>query len=200
MENLLTKPIPYSIVRGKPKDSDNFKFSVKSIDNSTGIREGSMMSSTSISGLYDTDFIAWVESTTQLLKQGKFSKLDIKNLIEEVEDLGKSQKLSLKSHLRVLLMHLLKWQYQPNRRSYPESSNEWHENSWARTIRTQRDDIQDFLADSPSLYNYLSEVLADSYKKARENASEETRINLSDFPESCPYTEAQILSKDFWPD
>jgi hypothetical protein len=199
MENLLTKPTSFPVAHGKPKDSDNFKFLVK-VDNSTGFREGSIMRSTSISDLYDKDFLVWVEATTQLLKQGKLSKLDIKNLIEEVEDLGKRQKQDLKSRLRVLLMHLLKWQYQPDRRSYPEFSNEWNQNSWARTISTQRDDIQDLLADSPSLYNYLSEVLSESYKKACENASKETNIDLTTFPELCPYTDAQILNKDFWPD
>lgn len=200
MENLLTKPTAFSIVHGKPKDSDNFKYLVKSVDNSTGLRQGSMMGSTSISSLYDTDFLAWVEATAQLLKQGKLSKLDIKNLIEEVEDLGKSQKRGLKSHLRVLLMHLLKWQYQSNRRSYPESLNEWNQNSWASTISTQRDDIQDLLTDSPSLFNYLSEILDESYKKARVSASRETHLDLSVFPESCPYTESEILNDEFWPD
>jgi Domain of unknown function DUF29 len=97
------------------------------------------------------------------------------------------------------LMHLLKWQYQPNRRIYPETSNLWNQNSWANKILEQRDSIEDLLADSPSLRNYLSEVL-DSYKKARDNASQETGIELSKFPDSCPYSETQILSKNFWPE
>jgi Domain of unknown function DUF29 len=199
MENLLTKPILYSIVRGKPKDSDNFKFSVKSVDNSTGIREGSMMSSTSISGLYDTDFIAWVESTTQLLKQGKFSKLDIKNLIDEVEDLGKRDKREIQSNLVVLLTHLLKWQYQQERRSYPESGNDKYDNSWARTIAEHRDRIQRSLKDSPSLLKTFESSLDDCYKKSRKNAARETGLSINIFPEICGYGNEEILDDDFWP-
>lgn len=158
------------------------------------------LESSSLSNLYAVDYLAWIESTVQLLKQGNISELDIKNLIEEVEDLGKSQRQSLKSRLRVLLMHLLKWQYQPDRRSYPETSNLWNQNSWANTISEQRDSIQDLLDDSPSLRNYLTEILPDSYKKACENASRETSIDLSVFPEFCPYIESKILDKDFWPE
>jgi hypothetical protein len=160
----------------------------------------SELESSSLSDLYDVDYLAWIESTVQLLKHGKLSELDIKNLIEEVEDLGKSQRQSLKSRLRVLLMHLLKWHYQPDRRSYPETSNPWNQNSWANTISEQRDGIQDVLDDSPSLRNYLSEILPDSYKKARNSASRETGIELSKFPDSCPYTESEILNEDFWPE
>jgi hypothetical protein len=162
--------------------------------------ENNKFGSSSVSNLYDKDFLAWIEATAQLLKQKKFNKLDIENLIEEVEDLGKNQRRELKSRLRVLLMHLLKWQYQPNFRSYPDTKNDWNENSWARTITTQRNDIQDLLSDSPSLYNSFMQDLEDSYKKARFNASKETRLEVSTFPESLPYNQSQVLSDEFWPD
>jgi DNA-directed RNA polymerase delta subunit len=154
----------------------------------------------SLSDLYEADYLSWIEQTVQLLKQGKLSELDMENLIEEVEELARSEKRELRSRLRVLLMHLLKWQYQPDRRAYPETSNLWNQNSWASTISEQRDSIEDLLTDSPSLRNFLSETLSDSYKKARENAAQETGIELAKFPDSCPYSESQILSKDFWPE
>jgi hypothetical protein len=153
----------------------------------------------SISNLYDKDFLAWIEATAQLLKQGKLSELDIENLIEEVEDLAKSEKRQLKNRLRVLLMHLLKWQHQPDFRSYPETDNNWIQSSWSRTIIEQRDSIKDLLSDSPSLYNYLSENLAESYSKARSNAARETHLEISVFPKDCPYTESEILNEEFWP-
>jgi hypothetical protein len=97
-------------------------------------------------------------------------------------------------------MHLLKWQYQPNRRSLDWSEHSWNENSWARTIIEHRSRIQDLLSDSPSLHHALSENLADCYKKARLSAAKETGLNLRSFPESCDYTEAEILNDEFWPE
>jgi Domain of unknown function DUF29 len=193
-------------IKGNPgKTGDKFLFPQNPGSSSTEFStkkskdENKKFRSSSVSN-YDTDFIAWIEATTQLLKQGKFKELDIENLIEEVEDLGKNQRRELKSRLRVLLMHLLKWQYQPNFRSYPDTKNDWNENSWARTITTQRNDIQDLLADSPSLYNYFSQELENSYQKVRFNASKETHLEVSRFPESIPYTAFQVLSDEFWPD
>jgi Domain of unknown function DUF29 len=190
---------PHFHAHGKPKDSDNFKYSVKSVDNSTGFREGSMMRSTSISDLYDKDFLAWVEATTQLLKQGKLSQLDIKNLIEEVEDLGKRDQRDVQSNLVILLTHLLKWQYQQKRRSYPESDNNEYDNSWARTISEHRDRIQRSLKDSPSLSKTFEISLDDCYKKSRKNAARETGLSINIFPDVCGYSNEEILDDDFWP-
>lgn len=154
----------------------------------------------SCSNLYDSDFVAWVERTSNLLKTRRLENLDIENLIEEVEDLSRRERQDLKNRLRVLLTHLLKWKYQSSYRSYPETKNNWNENSWARTIIEQRDSIKDILSDSPSLYNFLLEVLEECYQKSRKNASKETNLELSVFPELCPYIEAEILNDEFWPD
>ena len=103
--------------------------------------------------LYDQDYYLWLEHTTQLLKQGKFSGVDIPNLIDEIEGMGKSQKQALKSNLRVVLMHLLKYQYQPEKRS----------NSWKYSIREHKNCLHDQFEDSPVsseiLMTYFSSVM-----------------------------------------
>jgi Domain of unknown function DUF29 len=139
--------------------------------------------------LYSTDYACWVEQTVELLRQGRLSEIDLDVLIEEVEDLGKSQRQALKSNLRVLLMHLLKWHYQPERQS----------NSWRSTIREHRNRIQDILEDSPSLRNVLEESLEQCYRQARLQAADETDLENQVFPEQCPYAYAQILNEDFLP-
>jgi hypothetical protein len=159
----------------------------------------SISSIPNLSFLYQEDFLAWLEATTRLLRQRKFDELDIENLIEEVEDLGKRDKRELESNLFILLTHLLKWQYQPDRRSYPGSDNEWHENSWARTISEHRDRIQRALRDSPSLQNILRESLAACYAKSRKDAARQTGLIIDIFPDVCKYSEAEILDDDFWP-
>jgi Domain of unknown function DUF29 len=141
------------------------------------------------SSLYSTDYAGWVEQTVELLRQGRLNEVDLEVLIEEVEDLGKSQRQALKSNLRVLLMHLLKWQYQPERQS----------NSWRSTIREHRNRILDILEDSPSLRNVLAESLDQCYRQARLQAADETDLEIKVFPEQCPYVNAQILNEDFLP-
>lgn len=145
---------------------------------------------TSHKGLYETDFIQWVDRAAELLRREDFDELDIQNLIDEVETLGRSEKNSLKSNLRVLLMHLLKWQYQPEKRS----------SSWRQTILEHRDRLQLSLEDSPSLRNYLLDVLQGRYEKARKFAAVETSLIVDIFPEECPYTIEQILDDGFWPE
>jgi Domain of unknown function DUF29 len=141
------------------------------------------------SSLYSTDYAGWVEQTVELLRQGRLNEVDLEVLIEEVEDLGKSQRQALKSNLRVLLMHLLKWQYQPERQS----------NSWRSTIREHRNRILDILEDSPSLRNGLAESLDQCYRQVRLQAADETDLEIKVFPEQCPYVNAQILNEDFLP-
>jgi hypothetical protein len=159
----------------------------------------SISSIPNLSLMYQEDFLAWIEGTAQLLRQGKFDELDIENLIEEVEDLGKRDKRELESNLFILLTHLLKWQYQPDRRSYPDSNHEWYENSWARTISEHRDRIQRALRDSPSLQKVIRESLTDCYAKSRKDAARQTGLGIEVFPEVCKYSEAEILDDDFWP-
>ena len=137
--------------------------------------------------LYDQDFYLWIETISKQLKAGKFAEIDLANLIEEIESMGKSEKRELKSRLIVLLMHLLKWQYQPEKRS----------ESWRSTITEQRICIELLLEDSPSLQPLLIEIFADCYEKARLKASEETGIKLNFFPKESPFTLAETLTNYF---
>ena len=137
--------------------------------------------------LYDQDFYLWIETISKQLKAGKFAEIDLANLIEEIESMGKSEKRELKSRLIVLLMHLLKWQYQPEKRN----------ESWRSTIIEQRICIELLLEDSPSLQPLLIEIFADCYEKARLKASEETGIKLNFFPKESPFTLAETLKNYF---
>ena len=137
--------------------------------------------------LYDQDFYLWIETISKQLKAGKFAEIDLANLIEEIESMGKSEKRELKSRLIVLLMHLLKWQYQPEKRN----------ESWRSTIIEQRICIELLLEDSPSLQPLLIEIFADCYEKARSKASEETGIKLNFFPKESPFTLAETLENHF---
>lgn len=148
------------------------------------------MNQTSIAttkSLYDRDFYLWIKTTAQHLKEGQFNEIDIPNLIEEIESMGRSEKRELKSGLIVLLMHLLKWQYQPEKRS----------ESWRSTISEQRICIEGLLEDSPSLQPLISEVFDDCYQKARLKASEETGIKLNFFPKESPFTLEESLKASF---
>ncbi|MEM9136799.1 MAG: DUF29 domain-containing protein [Cyanobacteria bacterium P01_F01_bin.42] len=140
--------------------------------------------------LYDTDFVQWVDKAAELLKEGRFDELDIANLVEEVESLGRHDKNALKSNLRVLLMHLLKWQYQPDRRS----------NSWRGTIIEHRLRIQDTFEDSPSLRNFYTKIFEQTYQQARKKAAGETGQDISTFPTTCSYTTEQLIDDEFWPE
>jgi hypothetical protein len=137
--------------------------------------------------LYNQDFYLWIETTSKQLKAGKFAEIDLENLIEEIESMGKSEKRELKSRLIVLLMHLLKWQYQPEKRS----------ESWRSTITEQRICIELLLEDSPSLQPLLIEIFTDCYEKARLKASEETGMKLNFFPKESPFTLEETLKNSF---
>lgn len=142
------------------------------------------------SSLHDQDFNLWVESTIELLQQKRFDKLDIENLISEVENMGNNDKKSVKSNLRILLMHLLKWQYQPDKRT----------NSWRTTIKEHRNRLEDDFAGSPSLKNYFLEVFDECYQKARDLASSETGLSIYVFPTECPFHPDLVLESDFLPE
>ena len=137
--------------------------------------------------LYEQDFYLWTQITAEQLKENKFNEIDITNLIEEIESMGRSEKRELKSRLIVLLMHLLKWHYQPEKRS----------ESWRTTITEQRICIEGLLEDSPSLKPLLSEVFEDCYQKARLKASDETGIKLNFFPKESPFSLAESLASSY---
>jgi hypothetical protein len=139
--------------------------------------------------LYNQDFWQWTKQQAEYLRQGKWTELDVENLVEELEALGRSEEKELGSYLQVLLMHLLKYQYQPERRS----------KSWDNTISNSRDKIQDCLEDTPSLKRFLinPEWVKKHYRRASRDAAKERQKPLETFPTECPYTIAQILDPNF---
>ncbi|MEH1880327.1 DUF29 domain-containing protein [Nostoc sp.] len=139
--------------------------------------------------LYDTDFYAWTQEQVTLLRNEQWSQIDLQNLIEEIQSLGKQQRQELRNRLSVLIGHLLKWQYQSGRRS----------RSWLATLRIQRLDIAELLEDNPSLKPYLEEVLRKAYLKGVELAVGETDLSKRTFPVECPYSLSEIVDYDFYP-
>ncbi len=141
------------------------------------------------SGLYETDFYAWTIEQAKFLKDGVWECLDISNLVEEIESLGKQQRQELRNRLGILLGHLLKWEFQPSHRS----------KSWLATIREQRRRVRDLLEESPSLKPYLPEVLEKAYQDGVDLAVRETSLNYKDFPQECFYSLEQVLDSSFFP-
>ncbi|BAZ81973.1 DUF29 domain-containing protein [Sphaerospermopsis kisseleviana CS-549] len=142
------------------------------------------LKSTTKTNLYEQDFYLWIETTAQQLRKGDFTEVDLGNLIEEIESMGRSEKRELKSRLIVLLMHLLKWHYQPEKRSA----------SWQSTITEQRICLEELLEDSPSLQPLFTELFADCYNKARLKASQETGIKLNLFPQESPFSLDEVMN------
>lgn len=139
---------------------------------------------------YDEDFCLWAEAQATLLRAGRLSALDIENLAEEVEDMSKSVKQAAESNLIVLLMHLLKYRYQPSRRS----------RSWLMTIREHRQRIRRALRYSPSLRRHLAAEFSGCYRDARRLAADETGLALARFPEEPFLDVRDALDEDYLPD
>ncbi len=137
---------------------------------------------------YEEDFAAWAYDQAGLLRAGDLAALDLENLAEEIESLANRERREVRSRLRVILQHLLKWKFQPERQS----------RGWSSTIRTQRDDLGEVLNDNPSLRSELQAFLPKAYARSRENALDET--GLYRLPETCPWTIEQVMSPDFLPD
>ena len=140
--------------------------------------------------LYERDYFSWALQQARALQERQVEELDWKNLAEEVGDLGRSEARGLRSQLARLLAHLLKWQLQPRRRTY----------SWRGSIRGARREIRDLLDESPGLKSRLPELFPKAYRAAVDLACEETNLDLSRFPASCPWTFEQVMDDDFWPD
>jgi hypothetical protein len=138
---------------------------------------------------YGEDFVLWTRSQAALIRAGRFDLVDRENLAEEIESLGVSDRRELCSRIEVLMMHLLKWQFQPMHRS----------RSWRSTIRSQRGRIERVLKQSPSLRREMAEISREEYALAREAASSETGFALDTFPNSLPYSPEQILDETFFP-
>lgn len=141
---------------------------------------------------YETDIIAWANEQANLLRNGQFSYLDVEHIAEEIEDVGKSEQRELASRMAVLLAHLLKWEYQPERRG----------SSWSETIRAQRERINRRMNKTPSLKSSLADPdwQADVWDDAIDGAVKETGLARKVFPKQCPWTQEQIMSHTFLPD
>jgi hypothetical protein len=138
---------------------------------------------------YQSDFYSWTQEQAALLKAGRLQELDIENLIEEIETMGRSEKRELESRLAVLLVHLLKWQYQPVRRG----------RIWQLTIDEQRLQFSKVLNDNPGLKPHLDQIIKDAYTLAIIRSSKETALEKTVFPDACPWEVAQILDEGFYP-
>jgi hypothetical protein len=139
---------------------------------------------------YDTDFAAWVQAQVAALRARQWDALDVDHLAEEVEELRKTERRAVRSQLRLILSHLLKWVYRPGKRS----------DSWRSTVANGRILVQEDLEDSPNLGHEIDTLAAWAYPRARRDAAKETGIPLTTFPETCPWPLAQVLDEDFWPE
>lgn len=145
---------------------------------------------TSHHDLYEQDFCLWIEQAVKLLSENRLSELDRENLIEEISDMGNSQKQGLESNLEVVLMRLLKYKYQPEKRS----------NSWRSTLFEHRRRLHKAFKTSPSLKRHFTEEFGDCYVAARKLAAIETGIAIDIFPITSPFTASQVLDEDYLPE
>jgi len=143
-----------------------------------------------LSILYEQDYYLWLEITAKLLREGQLSALDAANLLEEIEDRGRSEKRAVYSNLKILLMHLLKYGYQPQKRS----------NSWIASIVEHRQRLKKAFKESPSLQLYYSEIFNECYQDARELAAAETGLAIDGFPVETSFTPEEILNSDYLPE
>lgn len=139
---------------------------------------------------YNQDFYSWTKHNAELLRQGKLSEIDIENIAEEIESMGKRDKRELVSRLAVLMAHLLKWTFQPGNRG----------NSWRYTIKEQRIRIRKLLEESPSLKYEISLKVTEAYEEAVVIAVGETGLDESNFPVNSPFTFEQCLDQYFFPE
>jgi len=141
------------------------------------------------SDLYETDFFRWTQEQAALLRAGEASAIDWKNVAEEIDSLGRRDRREIGSRLKVLIAHLLKWQFQPEKRS----------KSWMQTIGAQRQEITLIIDDSPSLRPSIGSLIEARYSGAVDMAAYQTKRETSAFPRACPYSADEILAADFWP-
>ncbi|AFL74773.1 DUF29 domain-containing protein [Thiocystis violascens] len=139
--------------------------------------------------LYESDFFAWTNRQAALLRAGDLGAVDIERIAEEIESMGRREKRELFSRIAILLMHLLKWRFQPALIG----------NSWRATIKVQRRDLLRLLADNPSLKSHLPTMIADAYGDAILMAIRETGLDETAFPPTCPWGFDELIDPDFWP-
>ncbi len=143
-----------------------------------------------MSETYQTDFYAWAMEQAELLRAGRLAEADIANIAEEIESMGRGERRELVNRLTILLMHLLKWRFQPGFRGA----------SWNSSIREQRIRLRSHLKDNPSLKAKLDETFAEAYELAVIGAARETGLAETDFPKSAPYRFEQAMGDAFWPE
>lgn len=141
--------------------------------------------------LYERDFYSWTQKQADLIREGRLAELDLDNILEELESMGRSDYRVLQSRLTVLFTHLLKWHFQPEKRKQGSS--------WERTIKEQRKQIGRLLLDCPGLKSKLDAMLPVAYERALEDAHDETDLPVSLFPKQCPWSFQQTMDKNFWP-
>lgn len=140
--------------------------------------------------LYEQDFCLWVERALVLLREGNLRDLDLENLLEEIADMSNSQRQALESNLKIILIHLLKYKYQPDKRT----------NSWRYTIVEHRQRIRKAFKNSPSLKRHFLEEFADVYLDARQLAAIETGLPINTFPLESPFTSDRSLDEGYFPE
>jgi hypothetical protein len=139
---------------------------------------------------YDTDVYLWSQEQAALLEARQFDALDLPNLLEELRDVGSNRYLAVSSALYQILVHLLKWQYQPSKRS----------KSWRTSLVEHRNRIPRQLHRAPALGRELPAMLVREYPAACRKASAQTSLSLDTFPPQCPWSVAQVLDPDFVPE
>lgn len=150
-----------------------------------------------LSQLYEQDFSTWIERNAGLLRQGRLSELDVEHLLEELTEMGKSQQHELVNRLRILLAHLLKWQFQ-----YKQLSGQWAEfegKSWRNTIIEQRAALLYLLENNSGLKARVDQALEEAYPQAVELAVDETALPVQRFPAEIPYGSNEVFDRGFYP-
>jgi hypothetical protein len=138
---------------------------------------------------YDSDFHLWSQTQAAAIREGRFAEIDLENVAEEIESLGRSDRREIRSRLHVLLLHLLKWQAQPEKRK----------GGWEDSIDEARESLIILIGESPSLRSFPSTILDEVYARARRKAAKETGLPASSFPEECPFTVQETLDENFLP-
>jgi len=147
--------------------------------------------------VYEQDIDAWIDEQVRLLKEGRVHEIDVAHLIEELQDMGKSNRRELESRLIILIAHLLKWELQLE--SLSGQLKQFEGKSWRNTILEQRTQMLFLLRKVPSLKPVLQDAIDETYPEARRLAVKETGLEPELFADHCPYTPEQLLDEDFFP-
>lgn len=148
-----------------------------------------MSAAKNLHDLYEEDYHLWSLENARLMREKKLSDLDLENIVEELESMGKQERGKLESFLNILFLHLLKWQYQPSFQS----------RSWSLSIAEHRKRAKDHLKENPSLKGHLANIVKHAYEYSRYEAARETGLALKKFPVDMPFTIDEALTDDWLP-